>query len=155
MYIKHSCDTFGTIWMPYVHSIWLKCSLVSGRPIRYFYCSLTHFQPSVVFGRSTLVGYYVRLSVCPSVRASLSFLKIGSLVFSDIVHDDSWPWHLVTDGAWFLKKKKKKKKNWQQRDQNQAQNYVFSSLVHYFSLKWHTMISCNNVYHLVELNKIH
>ena len=114
MYIKHSCDTFGTIWMPYVHPIWLKCSLVSGRPIRYFYCFLTHFQPSVVFGRSTLVGYYVRLfvrlSVCPSVRASLSFLKIGSLVFSDIVHDDSWPWHLVTDEAWFLKKKKKKKK---------------------------------------------
>ena len=112
MYIKHSCDTFGTIWMPYVHPIWLKCSLVSGRPIRYFYCFLTHFQPSVVFGRSTLVGYYVRLfvrlSVCPSVRASLSFLKIGSLVFSDIVHDDSWSWHLVTDGAWFLKKKKKK-----------------------------------------------
>ena len=32
----------------------------------------------------------VRLSVCPSVRQpSLSFLKIGSLVFSDIVHDDS------------------------------------------------------------------
>ena len=29
----------------------------------------------------------VRLSVCPS----LNLLKIGSLVFSDIVHDDSWP----------------------------------------------------------------
>ena len=28
-------------------------------------------------------------SVRPSVRPSLSFLKIGPLVFSDIVHDDS------------------------------------------------------------------
>ena len=35
----------------------------------------------------------------------LSFLKIRSLVFSDILHDDSWPWYLVT--ARFLKKKKK------------------------------------------------
>ena len=26
---------------------------------------------------------------CPSVRPSLSFLKIGLLVFSDIVHDNS------------------------------------------------------------------
>ena len=37
------------------------------------------------------------LSVCPS-------LKIWSLFFSCIVHDDSWPWRLVTDGARFLKK---------------------------------------------------
>ena len=43
-----------------------------------------------------------------SVRPSLSFLKVGSLLFSDIVHDDSWPWYLVTDKAIF----KKKKKNW-------------------------------------------
>ena len=41
---------------------------------------------------------FVRLSVCQS----LIFLKIGSLVFSDIVHDDSRPWSLVTDGARFL-----------------------------------------------------
>ena len=27
---------------------------------------------------------------CPSVSPSLSFLKIGSLVFYNIVHDDSW-----------------------------------------------------------------
>ena len=39
-----------------------------------------------------------------SDRPSLSFLKIGPLVFSDIVHDDSWPWYLVTDRARFLKK---------------------------------------------------
>ena len=40
-----------------------------------------------------------------SVRSSLNFLKIESLVFSDSVHDDSWPGYLVTDGARFLKKK--------------------------------------------------
>ena len=64
-------------------------------------------------GRSTLVGHRPMkslLSVRPSVRCtsvcpSLSFLKIGPLDFSDIVHDDSWPWYLVTDEAWFLKKK--------------------------------------------------
>ena len=37
----------------------------------------------------TLVRQSVCLSVRPSVRPSLSFLKIGSLVFSNIVHDDS------------------------------------------------------------------
>ena len=55
----------------------------------------------------------VTLAVCPSVRPSfrpsarpsLSFLKIGSLVLSDIVHDDIWPLYLVTDEARFLKKK--------------------------------------------------
>ena len=47
----------------------------------------------------------VRLSICLSTHRSVSFLKIGSLVFSDIVHDDGWPWYLVTDGARFLKKK--------------------------------------------------
>ena len=48
----------------------------------------------------------VRPSFRPSVRPSLSFLKIGSLVLSDIVHDDIWPlYYLVTDEARFLKKK--------------------------------------------------
>ena len=52
----------------------------------------------------------VGLSVRLYVRPSLSFLKIGSLVFSDIVHNDSWPWYLVTDRDRFLKKKIKLKK---------------------------------------------
>ena len=47
----------------------------------------------------------VRLSARLSVRPSLSFLKIGSLVLSDIVHDDILPLYLVTDEARFLKKK--------------------------------------------------
>ena len=57
-------------------------------------------------GRSTLVGQRLMKSlspvcpsVCPSVRSSvhlsLNFLKIGSLVFSDIIHDDSLLWYLV------------------------------------------------------------
>ena len=56
----------------------------------------------------TLVGQHPMKSllfVCPSVCPSLTFLKIGSLVFSDIVHDDSWPWHLVTDEPDLCKKK--------------------------------------------------
>ena len=46
------------------------------------------------------------LSVYPSISPPLSFLEIASLVFSDIVLD-SWPWHLMTYKARFLKKKKK------------------------------------------------
>ena len=59
----------------------------------------------------------VRLSVCPS----LNLLKIGLLVFSDIVHDNSWPWHLVSDGARFFEKKIGSP-NLGQINQNQAQN---------------------------------
>ena len=32
------------------------------------------------------------VSVCSCHHLSWNFLKIGSLVFYDIVHDDSWPW---------------------------------------------------------------
>ena len=39
------------------------------------------------FGRLTLVGHHSRPSVRPSVRQG--FLKIGSLVSSDFVHDNS------------------------------------------------------------------
>ena len=66
-------------------------------------------------------------SVCLSVRLSLSFLRIGSLVFSDIVHNDNWSWYLVTDGARFLKKKKKKigDPNLGQMGRDRAQNKFF------------------------------
>ena len=46
----------------------------------------------------------VQVSVYLSIHLSLSFCKIESLVFSDIVHDDSWPKYLVTEGVRFLKK---------------------------------------------------
>ena len=68
----------------------------------------------------------VRLSVRPSVRPSLSFLKIGLLLFSDIVHDDSWPWYLATDGAKFLRKK-----IWRPEFGSETRFFaIFSSLVH-------------------------
>ena len=63
------------------------------------------------FGCSMLVGQHpikslssVSPSVCLSVCPSLSFLLIGSLDFSDIVHYDSWLWYLVPEKARFLKK---------------------------------------------------
>ena len=76
-------------------------------------------RPSVFFSVCLSVCLSVSLSVCLyvyeitlvrrsvrlSVRPSLSFLKIGSLVFSNIVYYDSWPWYLVTDEARFLKNK--------------------------------------------------
>ena len=59
------------------------------------------------------------MSACPS----LSFLKMGSLVFPDIVHGDSWSSYLVIDKARFLKKKKKiGGPNLDQMGQNRAQN---------------------------------
>ena len=63
-------------------------------------------------GRSTIVGQRplkslssACLSICPSVCPSLNFRKTGPLVFSDIVHGDSWPRYLVTDETRFLEKK--------------------------------------------------
>ena len=41
-------------------------------------------------------------SICPSANPSLRFVKIVSLVFSDIVYHDSWSWYLEVR---FLKKK--------------------------------------------------
>ena len=46
----------------------------------------------------------VHLSVRPFVCLSLNFLKIGSLDFPDIVHNDSWSWYLLTYKARLLKK---------------------------------------------------
>ena len=50
-----------------------------------------YILPKNHFGRPILVGqhpYEITL-VRLSVRLLLTFLKIGSIVFSDIVHDDS------------------------------------------------------------------
>ena len=75
----------------------------------------------------------VHLSVCPS----LSFRKIGSLVFSDIVHDDSWPWHIVTDRPRFLKENFGSL-NLGQMGKNQAQKLGFlpSFQVWFISVPW-------------------
>ena len=69
-------------------------------------CTLKSSLPAKCLSDSILWNH-PRPSVRPSVSPSLSFVKIGWLVFSGIVHDDSWPWYLETDGAIFKKKKKK------------------------------------------------
>ena len=60
-----------------------------------------------------------------SARPSLSFLKIGWLVFSHIVHDDSWPWYLVTNEARLFKKNLAGLK--------QARNEVFRHFIEFWS----------------------
>ena len=55
--------------------------------------------------------------------------------------------YLVTDEARFLKKKKKKKIG----GANLGPTGLNQSLDHYFSLKLHIMLDCNNVLHLVEV----
>ena len=66
-------------------------------------------------------------SVCPSIT---KFSQDWIISFFDIVHDDSWPWYLVTDEDRFLKKKKEKKNQIGPETRFFA---IFSSLVHYFS----------------------
>ena len=63
--------------------------------------NLQSYQLKVI---GTSVCLAICLSVHPSVQPSLSFLKIRSVIFNDIVHDDSWPWYLETDKVRFLKK---------------------------------------------------
>ena len=53
--------------------------------------------------RRTLIGQGP-MKLVLSVRPSLRFLKIRSLVFSDIIQYDSWTWYLATYQARFLKK---------------------------------------------------
>ena len=84
--------------------------ILSSKPITFFiasWCFDVEFLDYWTLNVSRTASYEITI-VLLSVRPSLSFLKIGSLVFSDILHDDSWPWYLVTDEARFLKKK-----NWQ------------------------------------------
>ena len=77
----------------------------------------------------------VRLSVCPS----LNFLKIGSIVFHGILHDDSFPWYLATEGG----------PEFGPNGVKSGPELGFSlfslSLDRTFSLKLYTTIACNNV----------
>ena len=102
-----------------------------GKPKAYIYVNLLSASLFSFFGSSTLVGQRpmksfssVYPSVCPSVHPSLNCLKIGSLVFSDIVQDDTWPWYLVTDETRFLNKIFGSP-NMGPMGLNQAQNEVF------------------------------
>ena len=90
----------------------------------------------------------VYLSVCLSARPSLTFLKIGSLAFSEIVHDDSWPRYVVTDRAIFLKKRLWQPEYLFQRASITSKMWIFAIFVrldHKFSLEFCTMIVFDNV----------
>ena len=65
-----------------------------------------------------------------SARPSLNFIKIGSLVFSNILHNNSWSSYLVTDKARLLKKKFGSQK-FGPMGLNQAQNKVFRHFVEF------------------------
>ena len=80
----------------------------------------------------------VRLSIRPSVHVSLGFLKIGSLVFSDIVHYDSLPWDPVTDAATFLIKIYGGS-NLGQVGKRWAWNFSFCDFLKFGSLVFHEM----------------
>ena len=58
-----------------------------------------------IFGRSALVKQLSMKSFSSLCASVLNFAKTGSLVFSNIVHNDSWPWYLATDEARLKKKK--------------------------------------------------
>ena len=93
-------------------------------------------------GRSTLVRQRPMKSLS-SVRLclSLNFLKIESLVFFDIVHDDSW---LTKPYIW---KKIFSGLNLGVTDLNQVRYDFFFAiilgLIHRLSLKFYMMISCD------------
>ena len=78
-----------------------------------------------------------------SVRPLLCFLKIASLVFSDIVHYDRWPRYPVTDEIRFLKKKLAARiwAKWTKLAPETRFFAIFSSLVHLFFFKLNRMIA--------------
>ena len=66
-----------------------------------------------------------------------SILKIGSIVFSDIVQDDSWPWYLVTDKARFLRKKIWQPKFGANRPKSRPElGFLLFSQVWFISFPW-------------------
>ena len=79
-------------------------------------------------------GLFVPLSV----YLSLGFLTIGWLAFSNIVHDDSQPWYLVTDGA-----RSWEKKNGSPIGPKSGLNQVFCHFLEFSSLVL-CEIACNN-----------
>ena len=109
------------------------------------------------FGRSTLVircpvkslssvCMSVHLSVCPSITKFSEDWVI--IFFADVVHDDSWPWYLVTSKARFLKETKLTTQIWFQWVQIRPKMRLFGillSLDHTFTLKLRKMMACDNV----------
>ena len=94
-----------------------KLSLTNLQPLDFFICWTLHLSWTASYEINLIrlsvrlsVRLFVRLSVCLSIcqSARLSINKFFQdwiiSFFSDIVHDDSWPWYLVTDEAIFLNK---------------------------------------------------
>ena len=71
-YMKNQDESKESSYIGYLekNNLYVRCSMLVGQ----------HPMKSLSSGYG---------SVCPSVYLSLSFLKIGSLVFCDILHDDS------------------------------------------------------------------
>ena len=70
-------------------------------------------------------------------KAWATYFKIRSLFFSDIVHDDSRPWYLMTDETRFLKKKRA-------NIRPKMRFFIILSLDHKLSFKLHMRIACTN-----------
>ena len=88
-----------------------RSTLVGQRPMKSLSSVWTSICPSIRPSIRPSVRSSFRLSVRRFVRPSLSFLTIGSLLFSGIVHNDSWPWSIISNGwrSQIFEKKKKKK----------------------------------------------
>ena len=96
------------------------------------------------FGRSALDSVlWNDSSVRPSVHPSLNFLKIESLVFSGIVHDDSWPWLSSDWQSQISEEKKIGGPTLGATCQNYAQNEVFLQYLE-FGLYAFLEIACND-----------
>ena len=97
----------------------------------------------IVFGRSTLFEQRLLKSLssaCPSLRLSVcpsSFLNIGSLVPSDIVHDGPWYLMIADHDIYRLTKPYFWKKRLAVR--------IGANCLVFASLKLHIMIACNNL----------
>ena len=111
---------------------------IIGWLVAYCYCMLDV---------SWTASYEITLVRRP-VYSSLSFL-----VFTYIVHDDSWPWYLVTDKTRFLIKLFGSKFGPNKPNSDPKLGFLpFSHiLVYYFSFKLHIMIACNNVKHWAKV----
>ena len=96
---------FSDLRKAFFLKIYLK--IIDGYRIEFNLITKRLYNTSLIYWMLDVIqtaSYEITL-VRPSVRPSLGFLKIGPLGFSGIVHDESWPWYLVTDKARFLIKK--------------------------------------------------
>ena len=93
--------------------------------------TIIHFAGLILF---TLILTFIVISFWMlDFSWTVSYEKFGSLVFSDIVNDDSWPWYLGTDKVRFFGGKKwwpKFRSNGPKPVSKLVFFAIFSSLVH-------------------------